>query len=153
MNAMEQKRKIVPPVYLLGALLMMMVMNQWAPLGQYVAAPFHYGGIILASIGVVMAAISAGAFKKADTGVVPFEEATVLVTGGFYRFTRNPMYLGMAMFLAGVSVLIGTTGTLLPIPFFIAVIHLNFILGEESFLEDAFGEEYLGYKKKVRRWL
>lgn len=150
---MEQKRKIVPLVYFFTALILMIVLHYWFPLGRYISSPFHYGGVVIGAFGMVMTVISAGAFKRVDTGLVPFDEATSLVTDGFYRFTRNPMYLGMVMFLTGLSVLLGSVTTLIPIPFFVAVIHGNFILGEERFMEAAFGEEYLAYKNKVRRWI
>ena len=100
-----------------------------------------------------MTAVSAAAFKKVATGLLPFNEATALVTGGFYRYSRNPMYLGMVLLLLGTAMLCGTAGTLLPIPFFVWVIHRNFIPGEERLMAAAFGEEYLEYQNRVRRWV
>ena len=100
-----------------------------------------------------MAAISAGMFKKVDTGIEPFDEATTLITRGFYRYTRNPMYLGMFLILVGVAILMGSIGALLPVVLFMLVIRYNFVAGEERFLEAAFGQKYLDYKGKVRRWV
>jgi protein-S-isoprenylcysteine O-methyltransferase Ste14 len=100
-----------------------------------------------------MAAISSGAFVKAGTGIVPFDKATMLVTDGFYRVTRNPMYTGMIMMLLGVAVLTGAIGALLPIPAFFMIIRNNFVLGEERFLETTFGMQYTDYKSTVRRWI
>lgn len=77
----------------------------------------------------------------------------MLVTGGFFRYTRNPMYLGMVLLILGAAMLYGTAGALLPAPFFAWIIQRNFIRAEERFMEAAFGEEYLAYKKSVRRWL
>ena len=150
---MEQKRKILPLVWFLMALLLMLALHYLWPVARYVHTPFHFAGVIIGSCAMVMTVMAAGAFKKAETGLVPFDEATALVTDGFFRFTRNPMYLGMVLFLLGVSIMFGTLGTLLPIPVFAWVIRSNFIIGEERFMEAAFGEEYLAYKKKVRRWL
>jgi protein-S-isoprenylcysteine O-methyltransferase Ste14 len=150
---MEQKRKILPLVYFFSALLIMALLRYLLPLPVFVPAPFNTGGVLPAAFGMVMTVMSAGEFKRAETGLVPFDEATSLVTHGFFRFTRNPMYLGMVLFLLGTSILLGALSTLLPIPFFVWVIHANFILGEERFMEAAFGEDYLAYKKKVRRWL
>jgi protein-S-isoprenylcysteine O-methyltransferase Ste14 len=150
---MEKKRKIVPLVYLFSALILMLLLHGWAPLGRYVQPPFHYCGLVFVVFGLAMTGVSAGMFKKADTGLVPFEEATALVTGGFFRFTRNPMYLGMVFVLAGCSMLMGSWSTLLPIVLFMLVIHSHFILAEERFMEAAFGEDYQAYRKKVRRWL
>ncbi len=150
---MDQKRKVVPPVYFLGALVLMSVMHFWMPLAEFVPAPFNYAGALLVAMGLGIAAVSAWDFNKADTGIVPFDEATTLVTSGFYRFSRNPMYLGMVFLLLGTAILFGTAGTLIPIPFFIWIIRNNFILGEERFLEETFGEQYLDFKNRVRRWL
>lgn len=102
--------------------------------------------------GIMMSAISAGMFKQAKTGIEPFEEATTLITGGFYRVTRNPMYLGMFLMLFGVAFLMGSLGALLPLLMFVLIIRNNFVLGEERFLEAAFGQGYLDYKSGVRRW-
>lgn len=150
---MEQKRKIVPPVYLFVALLLMWLLQGYFPVFQYFHPPMAYLGIIPVFIGISMAASAAGLFKKADTGIVPFDEATTLVTAGFYRVTRNPMYLGMFLILFGVAMLLGSIGALLPIPLFVLIIRNHFVLGEERFLEAAFGQQYLEYTSKVRRWI
>lgn len=150
---MEQKRKIIPPVYLLITLLLMGLMHHFIHIYHYVSPPVAYAGIIPVLCGIAMAAISAGMLKRADTGIEPFDEATVLVTGGFYRFTRNPMYMGMFLLPLGVAFLLGSVGALLPIPVFMLIIRNHFVLGEERFMEAAFGQQYRDYKLQVRRWL
>lgn len=123
------------------------------PLYQYIDEPVAYIGIIAVFLGIAMAVISARTFRKAGTGIRPFEEATSLVTTGFYRFTRNPMYLGMFLMLIGVGMLLGSIGAILPAIVFIMIIRNNFVLGEEQFMEASFGQQYLDYKAKVRRWI
>ncbi|HTT11255.1 MAG TPA: isoprenylcysteine carboxylmethyltransferase family protein [Burkholderiaceae bacterium] len=150
---MEQKRKIIPPVYLVVALLVMAALHFLVPVGRFIATPYSYLGAIPLVGGIVMAASASNAFRGAGTPVLPFERSTALVTSGLYRVTRNPMYLGMVLVLAGTALLFGTVGTLLPIPFFVWAIRRNFILGEERFLEEIFGAQYLRYKERVRRWL
>jgi protein-S-isoprenylcysteine O-methyltransferase Ste14 len=150
---MEQKRRIVPPVYLLITLVVMAALHLGAPIMRIFAPPYSYGGAVLLILGIAVSGISAGAFAKAGTPVVPFERSTVLVVGGFYRYTRNPMYLGMVTALLGVAMLFGTLSAFLPIPIFVWIIQKHFIEGEERFLEEIFGEQYLAYKGKVRRWL
>jgi protein-S-isoprenylcysteine O-methyltransferase Ste14 len=103
--------------------------------------------------GLAIAPIAALAFNRAGTPVIPFEPPTALLTGGLYRYTRNPMYLGMVSVLIGFALLSGSLGAGLPIPIFIWVIRKHFILGEERFLEEIFGASYKIYKSKVRRWL
>lgn len=150
---MEQKRKVLPPVYLLLTLLLMAGFHFLLPLAHVIATPYSYAGAVLVILGIAVAASAAWGFHKAGTPVIPFEPSTALVTGGLYKYTRNPMYLGMVLLLIGVAILSGSLGTWLPIPFFIWIIQANFIRGEERFLESIFGERYLEYKRRVRRWL
>jgi len=150
--SIEKKRKIIPPVYLLMTLLLMWLMQQFIPIYQYIHEPVAYAGIIAVLLGITMAAISAAMFKRAGTGIEPFDEATTLVKTGFYRYSRNPMYLGMFLMLSGVAFLMGSAGAVLPVPIFILIIRNNFVLGEERFLEASFGHQYLEYRSTVRRW-
>jgi protein-S-isoprenylcysteine O-methyltransferase Ste14 len=120
---------------------------------QYVHEPLAYLGIAAVLFGIAMAAISAAMFKRAGTGIEPFAEATTLVKTGFYRYSRNPMYLGMFLMLAGTAFLMGSIGALLPVVIFVLIIRNNFVLGEERFLEASFGRQYLEYQSTVRRWL
>ena len=127
-------------------------MQYYFPVYQYIHEPVAYAGVVAVFLGVAMAAIPAGVFKKAGTGIKPFDEATILVTGGFYGYTRNPMYLGMFLMLAGMAFLMGSVGAALPVLVFILIIRNNFVMGEERFLEARFGQQYLDYKSTVRRW-
>jgi protein-S-isoprenylcysteine O-methyltransferase Ste14 len=150
---MEKKRKIIPPVYLVLSLVLMWLCHRFIPIRQYIDEPVAYLGVTLVLFGITMAAVSAAKFKLLKTGLEPFDEATVLVTTGFYRVTRNPMYMGMFMMLIGVAVLMGSLGAWLPVPLFVLVIRNNFVLGEERFMEAAFGQQYRDYKANVRRWI
>ncbi len=150
---MEDKPKIMPLVWLLIALLLLTAMHFWLPLGRWIERPWNWGGAVPALLGLWMMAVSARRFQKVETGLIPFDEATVLVTGGFFRYTRNPMYLGMVLLLLGIACMLGTAGSFVAAPLFAWVIRRNFILPEELFMERPFGEEYLAYKRSVRRWL
>jgi len=149
---MERKRKIVPPAYLLMTLVFMWLIDRYLPVYQHINPPVAYSGIIPLLFGIAMASVSAASFKKAHTGIIPFDEATTLVTTGFYRYTRNPMYMGMFLMLLGVAILMGSVGALLPVPVFVLVIRNHFVLAEERFLQAVFGERYQNYTSEVRRW-
>ena len=138
---------------MLVTLVLMWLMHYVFPIYQYVHEPLAYLGIAGVFSGIFMAAISAHLFKKAGTGIKPFDEATMLVKDGFYRYSRNPMYLGMCLMLTGSAFLMGSIGALLPIPVFVLIIRNKFVAAEERFLEASFGERYLEYKSTVRRWL
>jgi protein-S-isoprenylcysteine O-methyltransferase Ste14 len=150
---METKRKVLPAVYLLMTLIVMWLMHYFAPVYQYVHEPLAYAGIAPVFLGIGIAAASAGLFRRAGTGILPFDAATTLVTTGFYRYSRNPMYLGMFLMLAGSAFLLGSIGALLPVMIFVLIIRNHFVLGEERFLEASFGQQYLEYQSTVRRWL
>ncbi len=83
----------------------------------------------------------------------PFEHSTHPITGGMYKVSRNPMYLGMVVILLGIAVLFGSISPFISIPVFIWLIQSNFIRLEEAALEETFGDEYREYKTRVRRWL
>lgn len=131
----------------------MWFLHYYFPVYQYIHEPLSYIGAVVVFLGIAVTTIPAGVFKKAGTGIMPFDKATVLVTSGFYRYTRNPMYLGMFLLLTGSAILMGSIGAAFPIPVFVLIIRNNFVLGEERFLEASFGQQYLDYKATVRRWL
>ena len=145
-------RRVLPPVWLLLALGASFGLDRWLPITRLVPKPWNYLGFVPLALGAVMSITAAGAFRRVGTPVVPFEPSTTLVTGGWFRMTRNPMYLGLTLILAGVALVDGTLGALLPLPVFIGILHYRFIRAEERFLEGIFGEPYRSYRMQVRRW-
>ena len=83
----------------------------------------------------------------------PFEESAALVQSGVFRLSRNPMYLGFEAVLLGIALLFGTASPWLVVAVFPFVIERVYIRVEERMLEDRFGEEWLRYKARVRKWL
>ena len=97
---------------------------------------------------------AAGArFSAASTNIQPTKPVTALVTSGIYRYTRNPMYLGMALIYAGVGLLADSTIVLAGLPIALIITHYGVITREERYLEGKFGDEYRAYKNIVRRWI
>ena len=76
-----------------------------------------------------------------------------MVQDGFYRFSRNPMYLGMLLVLAGIGLWLGNVLALLLAPAFVVIMTRWYIVREEQVLEDRFGEVYRAYRSRVRRWI
>jgi len=147
------KRWILPPVWLLLTLILQYLLHRWFPIVELIRVPWRYAGIALMLFGLVMSATAANLFRLAKTPVVPFTPSTALVLNGWFRYTRNPMYLGMVLGCIGLAITLGCVGAWLPIPVFVAIIRLRFIRGEEVFLEGIFGEDYRRYRTQVRRWL
>ena len=81
------------------------------------------------------------------------ENTQILVTTGMYRFSRNPMYLGLLLLLTGWSIYLGAVSAILLLPLFVLVLTKMQIQPEEIILEELFGQSYIEYKLKVHRWI
>ncbi len=146
-----KKPRIFPPVWLILCALAMFVLDRWLPLAQLYPR-LSWPAWFLMVPGLALVLIAANLFKRADTGVIPFSKSTTLVTNGIYRYTRNPMYLGMALILAGAAIKLGTVGAWLPVVFYVFIIQRQFICNEEIFLTAIYGDEYKNFCQRVRRW-
>jgi len=148
-----KKPRIYPPVWLVIALVSMFAFDRWLPLMESdVSLPRLLPWVVMAcGLAVVLSAWLG--FRRAKTGIVPFSESTALVTSGIYRVTRNPMYLGMVLVLAGIALKLGSLGAWIPIPLFVLIIQHRFIRNEEIFLAGIYGDEYRDFMTRVRRWI
>ncbi len=145
-------KKILPPTYLLISILIMLALHFLLPVRKVIPSPYRYLGILPLITGILLNIWSDQIFKKVRTTVKPFEQSSRLVIEGPYRFSRHPMYLGMILILAGLAVLLGTITPAAVIPEFIWM-SKRFIDIEEKAMEETFGDEYLAYSKRVRRWI
>ena len=93
------------------------------------------------------------AMRSARTSVSPNRPTRVLLTGGPFRLSRNPMYLGMVVQYVGLALLVNSLWAIVLLPLALIVVHLTVIKREERYLEQKFSEEYRTYKARVRRWL
>jgi protein-S-isoprenylcysteine O-methyltransferase Ste14 len=91
--------------------------------------------------------------RRAGTNVDPYHPTTAIVEGGPYGFTRNPLYVGMALVYAGVSARANALPAALLLPVVLHLVDRGVIKREERYLEGKFGEEYRRYKGRVRRWI
>ncbi len=123
------------------------------PLREILQYPWNLSGVIAILLGTWLNLVADQAFKKANTTVKPFEESNRLITTGTFRVSRNPMYLGMVLILTGVALLLGSITPFVIAFAFAVLMQILFIRTEEKMLEEKFGEEWLAYKGKVRRWL
>ncbi|PYP14955.1 MAG: isoprenylcysteine carboxylmethyltransferase family protein [Gemmatimonadetes bacterium] len=110
-------------------------------------------GWLLAGAGVALAASAIVLFRRAGTSPVPIQPTTALVAQGPYRFTRNPMYVGLAALYAGIALLVNSLWPLVLLPVVLVVIRWWVIAREEAYLERKFGDAYRAYTRRVRRWL
>ena len=111
--------------------------------------------IFILSAGILIFVNPVLQFIKSKTTVNPiqFEEVNKLVTSGIFKYSRNPMYLGMLMIVLSTSIFYLNIYSILTPLLFILWINKFQIKREEEFLIEKFGDEYLSYKKKTRRWI
>ena len=144
---------VPPPILALGLILAAGVAAGTLPPAP-VWIPLHtFIGLVVLAIGVGSAVAGFSNFKRSGTPVRPGAEPLQLVTTGPYRFTRNPMYLGLLLFLASGLFFTQSLYFLVPPVVFFLLINLWQIPFEEELLVDRFGEAYRAYCKRVRRWL
>ncbi len=123
------------------------------PVMIVIPAPYTYLGIVVMFLGVAFATWAAALFQKAGTSFQLGGGTPVLVKSGPFRMSRNPMYLGMLIWLVGLAVLLGSLAPFLfPLLLFVLA-NLIIIPLEEKRMEQLFGEQFIEYKRRVRRWL
>ena len=158
--------KFPPPlIYMLG-LLAGYLFERWLPFAIAItvrpgvhttnfwfAPAARVAGWALLALGLAIGFVSVGLFRRAGTSPNPFRPVTAIVTSGIYRITRNPMYLGMVVIYVGISLLIRSAWALVLLPPVVLLVDRLVIAKEEKYLAGKFGEPYLAYKRRVRRWI
>lgn len=146
--------KVHPPIVLLFCLGMVYGLTHYLPL---LAIPSMLSGLYwyIGLTGVLVALAGIWEFQKAQTTINPTkpEKTSHLVSGGIYRITRNPMYFGMVCIIIAAIFKLGNYYGFIALPCFMFYITQFQIKPEERIIENIFGEQYVAYKKKVRRWL
>lgn len=148
-----EKKRILPPAYGLMALIIMLLLHFLLPVAKFIRFPWNLIGLIPLAAGAAANMKSSNAFEKAETTVKPYKESSHLVTGGPFRISRNPMYLGGVLILLGVAILLGSLTPFAVVVAFLFLMDVVFIRLEEAMLEMRFGESYRIYKSRVRRWI
>ena len=125
------------------------------PLGQWISEPWNKLGGLVAAVAIAIAVAAFVRFRQIGTTVNPGDpsKASRLVADGVFRFSRNPMYLGLVLLLIGWAVWLASASPWLVPPLFVVVITLVQIIPEERALSRNFGEDYLTYRRSVARWI
>jgi protein-S-isoprenylcysteine O-methyltransferase Ste14 len=142
-----------PPLIYLGALGTGFALDAVVGTGSLPSAIALPAGAASIVAGVGLLGSFVEAFRRARTPIDPYTPSEAIATDGPYKLTRNPAYLGMALTYAGIALVANAPWALVPLPVAIAVIDRGVIVREERYLERRFGEAYLRYKSRVRRWL
>ena len=143
--------RIHPPVLFVIHLFFAYLLNQLLPLA-FPNIPVWVGYfLVLIGLGLAFSAVSQ--FMRAHTTLDPHGSVNEIVTSGPYRFSRNPIYLGFVCLLIGFPLIFKSYWGLILSPIFIILMNTLVIQHEETYLEKKFGEVYINYKSRVRRWL
>lgn len=145
--------KIIPPLVYLAGLVFGLLVGVWVPTKIVPNPPAWALGGILITCGAVLARSAIVKFKSMGTTVRPDQASSALVIAGPYKITRNPMYLGLALVYAGISIADQSLWALILLPVVLAIIQRRAIEREEAFLERRFGADYRRYKENVGRWI
>jgi protein-S-isoprenylcysteine O-methyltransferase Ste14 len=145
-----------PPLLALGAVLIGLLLDWMFP--AYVLtvlldlAERVVIGVLLMAAGLGLAIPAVLTFRSARTHVEPWKPSLVLVTGGIFRWLRNPMYVGLTVFVAGLAVALASDWMLVLTVALALVLHIGVVQREERYLEAKFGETYRRYKAAVSRY-
>ncbi len=146
---------IPPPVALLISIALAYALSIWWPIADIAFLGRIWAASLLIAAGLGLMLAAAWALWRAHTTINPIhpERSRYLVTSGIYRFTRNPIYLGDALILAGVVFWLGNAFSLLVIAAFVVFLDQVQITTEEKALQGVFGEDYTDYRARTRRWV
>ena len=159
---MEESRdaaavRVFPPGAPLLTILLGVGLDRLWPLesglGWPAPATYWVGGAVVAGAILGLGWRSVTLLRRTGQSENPWKPTTEVVTRGPFRLTRNPMYLQMVLVCIGLAIILANVWILLLTPACAWVLHRFAILPEEEYLERKFGEQYLSYKRRVRRWL
>jgi protein-S-isoprenylcysteine O-methyltransferase Ste14 len=145
--------KLLPPSYLNIFLVLPIGLHFVLPIKRIVHSPYTYLGFVFILLGLALNTWSVRLLKKRKTTIDFQEMPNRLVTDGPFRISRNPLYLGGVILSLGIAILLGSLITFVFPVALLLILDRLYIPAEETRLEKIFGEEYLEYRQKVRRWI
>jgi len=142
-----------PPLVFLSGLLIGGLASWVSPAEFLPKSLAVISGIVLAVTGLTIILTAIWQMRQAKTNVEPWKPTTAILDRGLYAVSRNPIYAAMCLIYVGISFLFNSIWFLPPLVLVLLTVHYGVILREEKYLERKFGEEYLNYKNRVRRWI
>lgn len=153
-STVDHPKLIVDAPILLALTILVTFVVQWVfPLPFLATLPSRIFGVILFLGGFILGFPALRAMLRARTTPNPHRPTTAVVSDATYRFTRNPMYLGMLISYSGLCIFFQNPWFILFLPVLIWLFTAWVIIPEEQYLESKFGKEYLDFKARVRRWI
>ena len=141
-----------PPLIYVGALIFGLLVGRRFPMSFLPRGVARGLGWTLLGGGVLLLGWFEWAMRHAGTPTNPYKPVERIATEGPFRYTRNPGYLAMTLIYGGITALANTLPAALLLPVVLHVMRRGVIEREERYLEGKFGDEYLNYKARERRW-
>lgn len=141
-----------PLLYALSMVAGVLLDRRWR-LPIATGLPTTIAGAVLVVCGIALSIVSVDRFRRSATSIVPIRPAGALVLSGPYHYTRNPMYVGLALLTVAAALLRATWWPIVLLVPTLAIVQQFIILPEERYLRRRFGSEYDAYARRVRRWL
>jgi protein-S-isoprenylcysteine O-methyltransferase Ste14 len=145
--------RLPPPLIYLATFLLGWALQEAAPRTIVPPAESRAAGAILIVAWALLTAWAMTCFRRHHTSIVPVKPTTALIIKGPFRFTRNPLYLGMVLLYAGVAFWLDALWPFVLLLPLIVVIQVYAIAREERYLERLYGDPYRDYCRRVRRWI
>ncbi len=142
-----------PPIVLLALLAAGGLIHLLLPVEVFPGSFPNVVGLPFIAAAIVLFMLSVREFSRHGTPVRGSEPATVVVAGGPYRFSRNPIYLSMLLLEIGIALMLDSAWMLVAVALMFAYLSLGVIAREEGYLARKFGDEYVRYRESVRRWI
>lgn len=143
--------RIPPPLAFAAAMVAGLLLPGLRLQGNHLAR-IAAGALLLAG-GASLGLAAIGLFRRTGQDPAPWKPTPELIRAGPYRYTRNPMYLGMTLLALSAAAFAGRGWIALLAPVALAAVHFTAVLREEEYLAEQFGAPYLAYQAKVRRYL
>ncbi|UWR01819.1 isoprenylcysteine carboxylmethyltransferase family protein [Ruegeria conchae] len=144
----------LPPVWLVGFAALAWVQARVLPMGLSLngAVTDLLSGILVGG-GIILAIMAVVEFRRHRTTVLPHETPSTMVQSGIYKRSRNPIYLGDVLILAGLILRFDAVLSLVLLPIFVWLLERRFIIPEEDRLRRIFRADFARYERKTRRWI
>ena len=152
-TAFKSGVKIPPPLIYVAMFGVGFLLQTYFPVDMLPLSDNRILALLCMAVAAVLGVWSFVSFRRTRTSPLLMKPSTALITVGPYRFSRNPMYVSVAIIYTGMAFLFAVFWALVLLPIVIVAVRYYVIAGEEGYLERKFGQAYIDYKASVRRWL
>lgn len=154
MSEKDSAGVVAPPPLIFGGALIVAWLTRNLLSFELFPRPYNISlGIGFVLLGGILVVVTALHLLRAKTALNPYRATTKVLTGGPFRISRNPIYLGLVISYLGIAIAFNLMTAIVLLPVVIVLMNRGVISREEAYLEGKFGDEYVRYRKNVRRWL